>query len=228
MPRFVPTRSLVLAFALSLLLPVSARAIPVDDLENWTRTVWTSSGGLQSFEFDPDSNWEIVDFDPDTPQIEDPRVLTEDILTGSPTDPVDVGTLISITIPNFFDPLPRKTVQIEITGGNPEPGGLERAFVIDIVGGDADFDQGGPSRPVFGVLESTQGTPGDGFVVREVWGMTPNPDHETVTIFAPRDFDLQTIEIVTESIGEVPAPPAAALVGLALAGVLARRRHRTT
>ena len=61
-------------------------------------------------------------------------------------------------------------------------------------------------------------------VVTEAWEMFPNPDWEIVKIFAPTAFQLQSIEIATQSL---PEPGTAALTAAGLFGLgMAGRRRR--
>ncbi len=96
-------------------------------------------------------------------------------------------------IPNFYDPLPKKTIDIIMTGSNPCASGDELASVLDIIGSDSPYESPGPSVPVFASLVSRDA---QAELVIEAWEMFPNPDWEVVKIFAPSAFELESIQIV--------------------------------
>ena len=60
-------------------------------------------------------------------------------------------------------------------------------------------------------------------LVTEAWEMFPNPDWEVVKIFVPSAFELESIQIATQSIPE-PATAALLLAGLFGLGLAGRRR----
>ena len=130
--------------------------------------------------------------------------------------------MYQFVIPNFFDPLPIKTIQVEMWGANS--GAEQQAWVLDIIGADSDFDNPGPSLPVLGVYVGGETSPTH---VVEYWEMFPNPDFEIVKIFAPTDFALETITIHTQSF--VPVPATVWLFGSGLLGLVGiARRKKTT
>ena len=182
---------------------------------NWTITTWNAQDGVD-FTWDMDSKWDItgkeVDFD------------SSDLIIGSSgSDGVRVvGTIYRFAIPNFYDPLPKKTLDITLTGGNDKASGFDLARVIDVYGADSDYDDGGPALRAPGYLVDGTFT---STLVTERWHIFPNPDFEIVSIFAPAAFDLKMIEIVTES---VPLPASVLLLGPAIFGlVLLRRRKKS-
>jgi hypothetical protein len=59
-------------------------------------------------------------------------------------------------------------------------------------------------------------------VVTERWNIFPNPDFEHVKVWAPSEFELQTIKIETQS---VPIPSAVLLFGSGLLALLGLRRR---
>ena len=147
-----------------------------------------------------------------------------------------IGWEVMVTIPNFVDPLPTKSIKVVFEGGNPESSSLP--FVQSIVAFDTLFGGGATSEIVCpedcelfssGTVfdENEQGQ----LITRvfEGWELHPNPDWEKITVFIPVEFEPLSFHIRTLSFGEVvPEPSSLALVsmgriGLATAG--RRRRH---
>jgi hypothetical protein len=174
---------------------------------NWTETMYTASSGELTFTSDPNSQYELAPFEAD--------VKADQIFI--PPDNI-VGTLYEFVIPNFYDPLPKKTVNVTISGGNGGASGLELARVIDVIGADTPFGNAGPAVPVRGAFVDGTINPE---VVTELWEIFPNPDFEYVKIWAPVQFELESIKIATQS---VPLPPAVLLLGSALFGMVFLRR----
>ena len=142
---------------------------------------------------------------------------TDDIVPGNGVS--SAGTLYEFVIPNFFDPLPKKTVKVEMKGANAGASGLELARVLDIIGGDSDFFNPGPAVPVDGVFV---GGTFSSMLVTEHWEMFPNPDFEIVKIFSPAAFELESITIQTQS---VPIPAPIWLFGSGLLGLVGIARR---
>jgi hypothetical protein len=207
LPRFRCTP--ILSALAVLLLASGAQAISVLP-ENGTVTEFDVASQTLSFEYDPFSIYEIVHEDAELFQHESsfPGCL-----------PVE-GTFYAFLIPNFHDPLPKKTVDVTMAGSNPSA--AELPHVLLVIGADFPYGSSGLSWPdlVWGSRISRNADPE---LVTEAWEMFPNPDGELVKIFVPSDFELTSIRIETQSIPE-PATAAlmvAGLFGLSLAG---RRR----
>ena len=194
---------------------MAAAATVVSDMENWTVTTYDVSSGDTDFSWDTNSQYDITG--------KEVTVKTTNILMGA----LPIGTLYGFVIPNFFDPLPMKTIEVTMTGANSGASSADLPRVLDIIGADADFDKGGPAVPVFGAFVSGKSTP---TVASEFWEMFPNPDFETVSIFAPVGFELQSIMIETLSTAippsAVPVPPAVWLFGSGVMGLLGVARRK--
>jgi hypothetical protein len=175
----------------------SAQAI----MTNGTELNYFVAIGQLAFDYDRTSQYELVPILPD---------LNVDALFG--------GILYEFTIPNFYDPLPMKTIDVTITGANSGASGLEIASVIDIFGSDSPYGEVGQSMFVNGVFVSTAITSTQ---VSEHWEMFPNPDWEHVKIWVPDAFELQSIQIATQS---VPLPAAIYLLGAGFVGLASLRR----
>ena len=201
------------AAALSVLLscitiPVAASTIT---LSNATLTTFDALSGSITFDWDRNSVYEITGTEV--------TVTTNDITTPGPQV---AGTLYEFVIPNFYDPLPMKTVEITLQGGNNTARGLALPSVLDVLGADSDFINGGPALPVPGLFVSGTTSP---TLVTEYWEMFPNPDFEVVTLYVPVDFGLTGISIATQS--TVPIPASVWLFGSGMLGLigLARRKR---
>jgi hypothetical protein len=192
-----------------LLLASGAQAISVIP-ENGTVTDFVVEGQTLSFEWDQNSSYDIV---------HDEAGLFQNEISFPGCLPLD-GTFFAFVIPNFYDPLPKKTVDITLGGSNPGASGTDLPHVLFILGADAPYNAPGASFPVSGDQVSRVA---GAELVTEAWEMFPNPDWEIVSIFVPSAFDLTSIRIETQSIPEptTAALMAAGLFGLALAG---RRR----
>jgi hypothetical protein len=183
-----------------------AAIVPGDTNATWT--TYDAVSGTIDFSWDTNSQYDIVD--------SEVILKTDDIVLGDTV----AGTLYEFVIPNFFDPLPKKNIEVEMRGANAGASGLELARVLDIVGADSDFFNRGPAVPVdadfvSGTLIST--------LVTELWEMFPNPDFEIVKIFSPAAFELESVMIHTQS---VPIPAAVWLFFsglLAMVGIARRR-----
>ncbi|MGB5398382.1 MAG: VPLPA-CTERM sorting domain-containing protein, partial [Gammaproteobacteria bacterium] len=133
-----------------------------------------------------------------------------------------VGTLYEFVIPNFYDPLPMKKIEISMHGANGGASGFELPGVLDIIGADSDFTNGGPALPVLGSFVSNTIS---STLVTEYWTMFPNPDFEIVKLFVPVEFELQNITISTQST-VVPVPAAVWLFGSGILGLAAVARRK--
>lgn len=181
--------------------PLTAHAAA--SLPNGTTTTYDAVAGSVAFEWDLSSAYSITGTDV--------TVHVDDIVIPGPAV---VGTLYEFVIPNFYDPLPKKTITVTLEGGNSDAQGLELPTVLDIIGADSAYGIPSPALPV--VAEFVSGSSTSTLVVQE-WVMFPNPDFEIVKIFAPIDFDLQLVTIETQS---VPLPAAAWLFGAGLVGLM--------
>jgi hypothetical protein len=183
-----------------LLLAAGAQAISVLPT-NGTVTEFDACSQELTFDWDQGSAYDI-----DPSQL----ALLQNEIPGA-------GVVYEFVIPNFYDPLPKKTIDVTMKGCNPCAFGDDLAIVLDIIGSDSPYDGSGPSVPVFASLVSRDAEPQ---LVVEAWEMFPNPDWEVVKIWVPDAFELRTIRIETQSIPEptTAALMAAGLIGLALAG----------
>jgi hypothetical protein len=193
----------ILSALVGLLVASGAQANSVLD-PNSTLTNFSVATQQVVFDWDQSSNFPIVDTEV--------SLIQHGVPDGSPA-----GIVYEFVIPNFYDPLPKKIVQVLLSGLNPGAIGPELPSVLDIIGSDSPYGSPGPSVPVIGSYAS--GSVGS-TVVFEAWEMFPNPDWEVVKIFVPTAFELQSISIWTQSIPEpgTVALLAAGLFGLGLAG----------
>jgi hypothetical protein len=171
-------------------------------LPNGTDTSYDAATGKLDMAFDDKSKWD----------------LSPSEWSVTPFKLGLLGTLYEFKIPNFYDPLPLKTVDITVLGEATDPGGKNIPDVLNVVGSDSLYGEPSPAVSVQGMFQN--GT-SDSTQVWELWHLYPNPDHETVTIFVPTTFDLESIHIVTQS---VPLPPAVLLLGSTLFGLVFLRR----
>ena len=205
--RCAPT----LAALAVLLLASGAQANSVLPV-NGTITEFAVEGQTLSFEWDQDSSYDIV---------HDEVGLFQHEICVPGCLPIE-GTFYAFVIPNFHDPLPKKTIDVTMVGSNPSAGEADLPSVLLVIGADFPYLGSDPSWPdlVWGSRVSGNSAPE---LVTEAWEMFPNPDWEVVKIFVPSAFELTHIRIETQSIPEptTAALMAAGLFGLALAG---RRR----
>lgn len=189
---------------------VEAATITIAD-SNSTITTFNAITGALTFDWDQNSQYDITGTDV--------TLNADDITTFGPRV---VGTVYEFVIPNFYDPLPMKKIEIEMAGANSGANGLALPSVFDIIGADSDYTNGGPAQPVFGSFVSGTINP---TLVTESWEMFPNPDFEIVKIYVPVEFELQSILIATQST-VVPVPASAWLFGSGMLGlvVIARRK----
>jgi len=198
-----------LALFAVLLSPMLAQAAPVTT-SNGTITTYDANTGNLTFDWDLNSIYDITGTD----------VTLYDNAIGIPGRLV--GTLYEFVIPNFYDPLPMKKIEISMHGANGGASGFELPGVLDIIGADSDFTNGGPALPVLGSFVSNTISP---TLVTEYWTMFPNPDFEIVKLFVPVEFELQTITIATQST-VVPVPAAVWLFGSGILGLAATARRK--
>jgi hypothetical protein len=173
---------------------------------NGTETFFTVSSEELTFDWDKNSQYDLSPFE---------ASVQHDLISGPGGV---IGTLYEFMIPNFYDPLPMKTVEITMNGANNEASGVLLSDVLDVFGADSPYDEPGPAVPVQGYFVSGMITP---TLVNELWEMFPNPDFEHVKIWAPTEFELVSIQIVTQS---VPIPPTMLLFGSSLLGLAGFRK----
>ena len=207
----VCVNSCAMLLALLTCSAMTAQAAVISD-SNATLTTFDTATGNITFDWDQQSIYDITGTDV--------TLYASDITTaGSKV----VGTVYEFVIPNFYDPLPMKKIEISMQGANFCANEFERPGVLDIIGADSDFTSGGPALPVLGSLVSSTTS---STLVTEYWEMFPNPDYEIVKIYAPVEFKLQSIHIATQST-VVPIPASLWLFGsglLGLAGMARRKR----
>ena len=201
--------SCLMLVALLSYIPFSAHAVTVTP--NWTSTSFNVQTGKLDFDWDQNSQYDITGTSV--------TVNIDDIYTSGPRV---VGTLYEFVIPNFYDPLPMKKINVSMQGANEGARGLSLPGVLDIIGADSDYINGGPALPVFGSFVSGTTSP---TMVTEYWEMFPNPDFEIVKLYVPVEFELQNISIYTEST-VVPVPAAVWLFGSGLLGLVGMARRR--
>ena len=196
--------TLILSALAVLLIASGAQAIPVIPT-NGTVTHFDVDSQQLSFERDQSSTFDI-----DESQLE----LLQNEIPGA-------GILYEFVIPNFYDPLPEKTIDITMVGSNPCATGTNLPSVLDIIGSDSPYGSPGTSVPVYASLVSRDP---QRELVTEAWEMFPNPDWEVVKIFVPSAFELVSIQIATQSIPE-PGTAALLVAGLFGLGLAGRRRN---
>lgn len=178
-----------------------------------TLTTYHIATNELTFEWDQDSPYDII-IQPGQTQPSVSVIIHE---IPNPTGGF-VGAIYEMVVPNFYDPLPVKFIDIQFTGGNPQAGALDLPFVLDIIGADSQYGTAAPSVPVIGDLLNRIPTP---TLVTESWIMFPNPDFEVIKFYAPVGFDLLSVRIQTQSI-----PEPASLMVLAPGAMRLIRRRR--
>lgn len=188
-------------------LPFTLGTAEASIVTNGTTTIFNVGTGQIDFDWDQGSQYDIIGT----------NVILESDDTGS-------GIVYEFVIPNFYDPLPKKTIWVTMEGLNSGATLAEQqARVLDIIGADSDFISGGPSLPVVASLVTKTSSSTS---VVEHWEMFPNPDFEIVKIYAPHEFELESIRIETQSL--VPVPAAVWLFGSGLLGLIGIARRKKT
>ena len=182
MKNWVKILTMAIVGAVFLIGVTSAQAI----MTNGTETTYTASDKKITFVADLNSKYRLSPFDANVKV--DEIFITPDTL---------VGTIYEFVIPNFYDPLPKKTVEITISGTNDSASGYDMAKVLDVFGADTPFSKSGPAEQVEGFFVSSRET---SELVTELWEIFPNPDFEYVKIWVPLNFGLRGIKIVTQSV----------------------------
>lgn len=199
----------LMLIALISYIPVSVEAITVPP--NWTNTTFNAATGNITFDWDLNSPYQITGTNV--------TLYGNDItIPGAGV----VGTVYEFVIPNFYDPLPMKKIEITMQGANSGASGFALPSVLDIIGSDSDFINGGPALPVLGSFVSSTISP---TLVTEYWEMFPNPDFEIVKLYVPVEFELQSINISTQST-VVPIPASLWLFGSGLLGLASVARRK--
>ena len=173
----------------------------VFDLENGTLTRWSATAPATVEFFNGASD--RYNLAPVTPSVD----ITDLFRAGGS------GVLYEFTIPNFVDPLPLKVLKVNATftrvGVESKP--LPTVLSVGGVDNPGPFanppDPDAVSVPVPGIFVSLSATDSS---FHELWHIYPNPDWETVAVFVPPIFTLDTLGIVTQSV--VPLPPAILLL----------------
>lgn len=196
--------------AVALLGLTGSAAAATVTLENGTLTEYNVITKDFSFDYDLNSVW---DLSPTVPSVSDFSIVT-------PSGPL--ATIYEFILPNFYDPLPMKTIEVTMFGNNSGASGLDLPTVLSVIGADSDYYKGGPAvlipgEFVDGAFSSTK--------VTENWVIYPNPDSEVIKIFAPIGFELETIMIETQST-VVPVPAAAWLFATGLLGLVGVARRK--
>jgi hypothetical protein len=190
MKKWVKMLTMIIVGAVFLIGVTSAHAI----MTNGTEIMYDALSGELTFEADPNSQYDLSPFNA--------SVKADEIF-------IDVGlygTLYEFLIPNFYDPLPKKTVDITMVGANSDASGLDLARVLNVFGTDSPFGVDGPAVPVMGYFVAGTTSP---MLVAEHWEIFPNPDFEYVKIWVPDAFNLVSIKIVTQSVPGPNQPPEA-------------------
>jgi hypothetical protein len=179
--------------------------------ENSTLTTYDANTGDLKFEWDQNSPYDITG--------NEVTLNIDSIVTSGPSV---IGTLYEFVIPNFYDPLPMKKIEITMEGANGGASGFDLPGVLDIIGADSDYINGGPALPVYGSFVSGAISP---TLVTEYWEMFPNPDFEIVKLYVPIEFELQSITIATQST-LVPIPASVWLFGTGILGLVGVTRRK--
>jgi len=179
--------------------------------ENSTLTTFDANTGDLKFEWDLNSQYDITG--------NEVTLNIDSIITNGPRV---VGTLYEFVIPNFYDPLPMKKIEVTMEGANAGASGFDLPSVLDIIGADSDYINGGPALPVFGSFVNGAISP---TLVTEYWEMFPNPDFEIVKLYVPIEFELQSITIATQST-LVPIPASVWLFGSGILGLVGVARRK--
>jgi hypothetical protein len=191
MKNWIKMMTMAIVGAVFLIGVTGAQAIMTNGTET-TYTV-TASNDEVTFVWDENSQYEL--------SFLAPRVTVDTIIDG------DEGAKIyEFVIPNFYDPLPKKTVEITMTGANSDASGVELAEVLDVIGSDSLFGEDSPALPAYGEFVNGSEQP---TIVNQLWNIFPNPDYEIVKIWVPNAFNLVSIEIVTQSVSPPNQPPEA-------------------
>jgi hypothetical protein len=193
--------TLAIVGAVFLIGVSGAQAAPM----NWTETMYTASSGETTFDWDQTSQYDLSY--PDGAKT-----------LASKLEPL--GVVYDIVIPNFYDPLPMKTLEVTINGNNNGAGGSQLARVLDVLGSDSLYGVPSPALPAPGMFVNGASEP---TLVSELWHIYPNPDYETVTVWVPDAFELESIKVATQSV-PIPLPAAVLMLGPALFGLLVIRR----
>ena len=203
------SKILVLGIGLAVLLLLGVGNAQAG-LVNWTETHYDAATGEIVFDSDPASNY----------QLSFPAVgfQKEEIFTSSGI----AGTIYQFIVPNFYDPLPLKIIDVTMMGSNVDARPVDLAEVLDIDGSDSQYGIPSPALPT---LEKFIAGNSSSVLVTELWHVWPNPDFEVFKIWAPADFKLESINIVTQS---VPIPQTIFLLGSGLVALLGIARRRMT
>ena len=133
----VRSASVLAALAVLLVAAGATQALPTLPT-NGTLTTFQVGEDQPEFFSDGNSDYPIADF---------PIKLYQNPITDPDDELIVVGMLYEFVIPNFYDPLPLKTLVISMLGSDPAASEPELPSVLDIIGADAGYEEVPPRGP---------------------------------------------------------------------------------